>query len=465
MDTRWHIRSRWPSLAALLILSCACTTPMKPDLERLHRQNDPSGQPPVILIHGILGARLADGETGAEAWFGGLGRLIFSDYDELALTIDPETLEPVPSRLTPTGLTDRVAGRDYYGNIIEVLETAGRYRRAQPGRPPDGGSGRHYYVFAYDWRQDNVVNAQRLADWIDQIRRDHGDPDLKVDLIAHSMGGLIARYYLRYGRTDVLDDNQFPVNFDGAATVRRTLLLGTPNLGSASTLHAFIKGYRIGLRGIPTEVLATMPSVFQLFPHSLSEWLVTTEGRPLQRDLFDIDVWRRFQWSIFDPEVRQRILARFETAEEGTTYLRTLEAWFDKRLKRARRFVWSLTVPVPQAPYRLVVFGGDCQLTPTRLLVEEVDGVSEIRLRPTDIARPVAGIDYDMLMLEPGDGTVTKASLLAREHLDPSLRRHQYIDFPLDYPLFLCEHHDRMTGNPTFQDNLLHHLLNRDPRR
>jgi hypothetical protein len=29
----------------------------------------------------------------------------------------------------------------------------------------------------------------------------------------------------------------------------------------------------------------------------------------------------------------------------------------------------------------------------------------------------------------------------------------------LDYPLFLCERHDQMTGNVTFQDNLLHALL------
>ncbi len=64
-------------------------------------------------------------------------------------------------------------------------------------------------------------------------------------------------------------------------------------------------------------------------------------------------------------------------------------------------------------------------------MVEEVKGVSEIRLWPRDVAKPIGGVNYDDLMLEPGDGTVTKASLLARETLDPSVRRHQYI------PLFL----------------------------
>jgi len=75
-------------------------------------------------------------------------------------------------------------------------------------------------------------SAARLADFIEQIRLDFGDPRLKVDIIAHSMGGLIARYYIRYGRADVLDDNDFPVNMYGGDRVRRVVLLGTPSLGS-----------------------------------------------------------------------------------------------------------------------------------------------------------------------------------------------------------------------------------------
>lgn len=453
-------------LAGLILLTVvlqACTQQTQPDLKRLYQTTRSTEQPPVIVIHGIMGARLAEEGGGEEIWPGGISRLAFSDYAELALEIDPETLEPLDSKLVTSGLTDEVAGRDFYGNIIRVLEEAGGYRAAEPGA--DAGPGRAYYVFTYDWRQDNAVTARRLAELVDQIKQDHGEPELKVDLIAHSMGGLITRYYLRYGPEDVLDDNEFPVNFRGAANVRRVVLLGTPSLGSAGSLHAFIEGTKIGFNRIPTEVLATMPSVYQLFPHALHEWLVTADGSPLERDIFDIGIWRRFQWSIFDPEVRQRVLEGVESEANGTAWLEVMERYFEKRLERARRFVWSLTVPVPEAPYRLVVFGGDCLPTPAKLLVEEVGGVSEIRLMPDEVTTAVAGVDYDRLMLEPGDGTVTKASLLARGDLDPSVQRHRYIDFPLDYPLFLCERHDQMTGNITFQDNLLHTLLNPDPER
>ena len=449
---------------ALLLLTAgpmACSQQTQPDLERLYQTARSSPQPPVILIHGIMGARLAEKTGGEEVWPGTIGRLAFSDYAELALRIDPETLEPIASNLETSGLADQVAGKDYYGNITRVLEKAGGYQAAEPGQR-NSNADREYYVFTYDWRQDNVVTAARLADLIESIQADHGDPELKVDLIAHSMGGLVARYYLRYGRLDVLDDNEFPVNYSGADNVRRVILLGTPNLGSVSSLHAFIEGTKIGFRRIPTEVLATMPSVYQLFPHNLNEWLLMPNGKPLERDIFDVEIWRRFQWSIFNPEVRLKILAEADNEAAGNARLETMEHYFEKRLERARRFVWSLTVPVPEAPYRLVVFGGDCLPTPAKLLVEEIEGVSEIRLNPGDVKTGVAGIDYQRLMQEPGDGTVTKASLLARDDLDPSVRRHRYIDFPLDYPLFLCERHDQMTGNVTFQDNLLHTLLSPD---
>jgi pimeloyl-ACP methyl ester carboxylesterase len=450
------------ALVLLSVLLSACSQQTQPDLQRLYQTNGPVDQPPVIVLHGIMGSRLADENSAEELWPGKLSRLAFSDYSELALQIDSETLEPLPSSLVTTGLADEVAGRDYYGNIIRVLEQAGGYRPAEPDRAnPDRE--REYHVFIYDWRQDNVVTAGRLADLIDRIREERGEPDLQVDLIAHSMGGLVARYYLRYGRTDVLDDNEFPVSYAGAQSVRRVILLGTPNLGSVSSLHAFIEGSRVGFNRMPTEVLATMPSVYQLFPHNLHEWLVMADGRPLQRDIFNIEIWRRFQWSIFNPEVRSRVLDHAGSEAAGNAWLATMEQYFEKRLERARRFVWSLTVPVDEAPYQLVVFGGDCLPTPARLLVEEIDGVSEIRLQPKDIRNRVAGVDYERLMLEPGDGTVTKASLLARDRLDPSVRRHKYIDFPLDYPLFLCERHDQMTGNITFQDNLLHVLMTPNP--
>ena len=205
-----------------------------------------------------------------------------------------------------------------------------------------------------------------------------------------------------------------------------------------------------------------MPSLYQLFPHPLNDWLLTNEGKALKRDLYDVEIWRRFQWSIFDPQVRKRILARFEDASKAEAHLKTLEAYFEKHLERARRFVWSLTIKLAEPHPKLIVFGGGCTLTSARIIVEEINGESIIRLYPEDIVNRVNGVDYDALMLEPGDGSVTKASLLGRNVLDPSVKRHKYSFFPLDYSMILCEKHNSLTGNVNFQDNLLNALLSRD---
>ncbi len=451
-----------PLVLIILALTLqSCSHAVKPDLERLYEQNRMVKQPPVVLIHGMMGSRLTDSNTGKEVWVGSLSRLLFSNYEDIALEIDPESLLPRPSPLVTSGLLDTVVGKDFYAGITDTLKSAGNYQYASIG-VDQSPTARNYYVFTYDWRQDNVQTVRALSQFIEQIRLDYANPELKVDLVAHSMGGLIARYYLRYGEEDTLDDNDFDINLSGAERVRRIILLGTPNLGSAGALHSFIDGVKIGTRTIPTEIVATMPSAYQLFPHAVNDWIVASSGNPLDRDLFDVIIWERFQWSIFDPVVRSRIMKKFENEADGLAYIDLLERYFEKHLERARRFVWSLTVPLPSQPYKLIVLGGDCELTPARIVIEEVKGVSEVRLWPNEIKKPVAGVDYDRIMLEPGDGTVTKSSLLARESLDPSIPRHRWVSFPLNYPIFLCESHTALTSNVTFQDALLNTLLSLD---
>ena len=434
-----------------------------PDLHRLYMQSAAvTDQPPVVFIHGVMGSKLRDKISGEELWVGSLDRILFSNYSDLALEIDPETLEPKPSSIEAFAIADNAIGKDFYGKIVRTLADVGEYKLVHLGEKIDKTQ-KNYYVFYYDWRQDNASTASRLADFIDQIRIDYDEPSLKVDIVAHSMGGLLARYYIRYGREDVLNSNDFPVNMYGGQRVRRVILLGTPNLGSVKILNLFIEGVQLGTNEkIHTETLATMPSLFQLFPHPLNNWIVTSAGKPLDRDLFNVNLWRRFQWSIFDPIVRERIRSKFNNKKEADDYLVVLEKYFEKRLERARRFVWSLTVPLPEDHPKLIVFGSACYLTPARIVVEEVDGDSEIRMYPNEITQSVQGVDYDALLLEPGDGSVTKASLLGREVLDPSIPRHKYSYFPIDHAIFLCEKHNSLTANVNFQDNLLNELLSRD---
>jgi len=88
-------------------------------------------------------------------------------------------------------------------------------------------------------------------------------PDLKVDILAHSNGGLLARYYARYGTHDHLDHGIALPSYAGATAIRRLLMVGTPNLGSMQPVLSHVRGEEMGLRKIPAEVVATIESVMQ----------------------------------------------------------------------------------------------------------------------------------------------------------------------------------------------------------
>jgi pimeloyl-ACP methyl ester carboxylesterase len=445
---------RFACLAAFAVLT-ACASQPRPDFHQLYDFGPATAdQPPVIVIPGVLGSRLCHSTTGEEFWPGSFWHLAFTPKSDLALKIDPQTLEPIADDTEACGLFEGALGQDFYGEILQTLEQWGGYRRTNPGEPVRDKM-RRYYVFAYDWRQDNVVTARKLDTLIEQIRRDHHDPKLRVDIIAHSMGGLVTRYFLRYGTADVLDSNELEINFAGARKVRHVILLGTPNLGSIRSLHSFLAGADVGFKRIPTEVLATMPSLYELFPHPLSSWLAGVDGKTLHLDLFAAEVWQGYGWSVFNRDIGERL-----RKDMGDAYLDVLQRHFTKRLERARRFTWALTRgDVKDSPERLIVFGGDCTPTPARLLVEPDEDYSVVRLFPSEISHPQKGVDYVRLMLEPGDGQVTKPSLLARDNLNPAVPRQDWAFFPLAYSFLLCEEHSHLTGNPSFQNNLLNVLL------
>jgi hypothetical protein len=53
------------------------------------------------------------------------------------------------------------------------------------------------FAFPYEWRDSNIANAQKLKIKIDEIKQQNNWP--KVDIVAHSMGGLLAREYIESG--------------------------------------------------------------------------------------------------------------------------------------------------------------------------------------------------------------------------------------------------------------------------
>ncbi len=76
--------------------------------------------------------------------------------------------------------------------------------------------GKDLFVLPYQWRADNIDTAGILQEKIRKIKEDNNWP--KVDIVAHSMGGLVARQYI--------ESNDYQNDID------QLIMLGTPNEGS-----------------------------------------------------------------------------------------------------------------------------------------------------------------------------------------------------------------------------------------
>lgn len=309
-----------------------------PPLRELYSDSVQREAPPLIVIPGAFGSRLMDTRSGQEVWPRSSAKLLFSSYKGLEVEIDEATLDPVAGAIRPSGVFRRGLGRDFYGQILDTLEQAGGYRRRRPGDRVEPGQ-RNLYVYLYDWRLDNVAAVKQLHELIERIREDYGDPRLRVDMLAHSNGGLLARYYARYGTVDHLDAGGATPTYAGASAIRRLLLVGTPNLGSMQPVLSHVRGEEMGLRKIPPEIVATTSGAPQLMPHPALPWLLDRKGDAIARDVFALETWEEFGWSIFDPRVRARTIQRKGGGVRGRRYLEMLEAYLDRHLRRGRNFL------------------------------------------------------------------------------------------------------------------------------
>jgi hypothetical protein len=442
------------SFIAAAALAAGCAQTPAPPLARLYRDIGPrEGQPPVIVIPGAFGSRLRRKTDGEEIWPRSNASLLFSSYPDIRLDIDESTLQPITEDVEAPDIFREGLGQDFYGKVIDTLQNIGGYQRLYPGQRPDPTL-RSFYVFPYDWRLDNVAVVKELDRFIEQIAADHQDPSIRFDFLAHSNGGMLVRYYARYGTDDLLDPSAQPSGRHGSHRVRRLVLVGTPNLGTMQPVLSHVRGEEVGLRKIPAEVVATCSGAPQLMPHPDIPWLYDINGRRMDLDVFDMATWRELNWSIFRTRTRLRTIRRHGGGNAGRRYLGVLEDYMAHHMARGRRFHELMGEPARDYEPLPYVFGADCTPTVAALVVEKQDSYYQGHESPETIRRPIQGVDYSSILREPGDGVVTRASLMGRRHSGNASPRLQ-----IAHSVFLCEAHQQLTGNPSFQDNLLYTLL------
>jgi hypothetical protein len=394
-----------PALALAALLSVGCDqVPSGPRVPSIAPAADPV---PIILVPGAEASTLVTGD-GEVLWAAAIGELLDpAAFEQLAQPLTPgvDTAEPLLAADVIRGLP----GRDFYGGLIRSLEQ----RSGGPCvLPRDAVPNSRCVLFPWDWRLDFAAAAARLDDLIERLRHLRGDPALKVDLIGHSAGGIVVRYFVRFGGKDVLglSPERLRVSFAGVPKVRRAALLAVPNDGSVFGLRAMMQGHRLGLAVLRPELMAVMPSAYQVLPHPERTWLIDADGKPVRRNLYDADTWRSLGQAIFAPEVRARVRAR----PDGERRLARLDTWFEQALERGRRLQLALGRPV-RTPFAYDIFAGDCKPTLARLVEERIGGEPRLRFAPEQIRRPRPGVDYAALMYHPGDGWVTRGSALGRD--------------------------------------------------
>ena len=112
----------------MLMMTAGCVSPTRPDLHRLYAFDiGAENPPPVVLIHGFMASKLRDRETGEEIWLRSAGHAAATGYLDLALDMDPETLEPLPSSAEPFALAPLAGDLGLDDHILDVLSGPGGY--------------------------------------------------------------------------------------------------------------------------------------------------------------------------------------------------------------------------------------------------------------------------------------------------------------------------------------------------
>lgn len=198
---------------------------------------------PVVFVPGAAASILADygndPENPEEIWLG-------CRSDRRRLSLDPA--EPLRARnvkvidaarsLTCIGLDGNDTKKLMaYGIFLDTLKNGHGYREYETGGDPvrrttdgcdvDGQKDRmpNLFVFAYDWRKSNALAAEELKDYIGCVRKFY--PTQDIDIVSHSMGGLVARRY-------VIDNPEHHV--------RKHISIGAPWLGAPKLVNVINTG-------------------------------------------------------------------------------------------------------------------------------------------------------------------------------------------------------------------------------
>jgi pimeloyl-ACP methyl ester carboxylesterase/PKD repeat protein len=242
---------------------------------------------PVLFVPGVMGSLMREGAEGD-------GENLWIDLtDVIPLNRSVGKLQ-LGANGQPDGegvaadashVLQYVAGfADMGGSMLEFLAGDLDYRlyefefMQKALTPTEDVAKKHpeLFPFAYDWRRNNAESAQKLARYVDFIRTLHPEAE-NVDIVAHSMGGLVSRRFM----------------LDHPGVVGKFVVIASPLLGATKAVFSKREGdlddFKINLLiGSTTgkKICRYMPGLDQLMP---SEASFRLGFRPLWEHGVDLD--------------------------------------------------------------------------------------------------------------------------------------------------------------------------------
>lgn len=221
----------------------------------------------LIFLPGIMGSELRkDGKpvwalSGVPVWqyIAALRLALGGSLNTLALKDDDWSKDDPGDGVVATNILKDLHGVPTivqsagYSDILKAIPTA--FSGVQQGDIANPQPHQNFFPFPYDWRRDNRASARKLQQFIERQlprwRQSSGAADAKVILVGHSMGGLVARYYMEVlgGWKDTI----------GLITV------GTPHRGALNAVGSISNGVKqLGID--MTAVARSLTSSYQLLP-------------------------------------------------------------------------------------------------------------------------------------------------------------------------------------------------------
>lgn len=431
--------------------------------------NNQKGKAPIIIIPGLIGSELVNKQTNETVWF----KLTQSKDDDVRLPISTNLIKNKDNLIAGDILRSVKYLRflpetEIYEKLTNSLDEAGGYKEEKWDTPSETGYEDSYYVFPYDWRHDNVENARLLVQKITALKAKLKRPNLKFNVIAHSMGGLIARYAARFGDADLPRGNRIiKPTWAGAKHFNKIFLIGTPNEGSLSALDSLINGFPLpAIKGIKIPFIHeisrfdvfTIPSAYQLLPHTGTAKIYDENLKPLKIDLFDPQIWEKYGWVAYtDPKFAKE----FSPQEQ-----KSARQFFRIVLNRAKRFQEALDADSnTKTPVSMYIFGADCRKTLEGMVIYHDKKKDEWKtlFKPDSFTRSdgtkVDDKELEELIFTDGDGVVTRNSLLTLTSPSTKLPINNYnMALFVNNVYFTCEAHNKLTGNVEVQNRIFQEL-------